>query len=101
MASRGQRGACHEGGMAMMRSTTEDQGSEIENPRSRAKDRVMGIEAILDPRSSILDPRVALTALFSPSYTDEPVPGGQIQQALERVAKELRWSEEERGALGD
>ncbi len=84
----------------MMGSRIEDQGSEIENRRSRAKDRGMGIDAILDPRSSILDPRVALTALFSPSYADGPVPGGQIQQALERVAKELRWSEEERGPFG-
>ncbi len=46
----------------MMGSRIEDQGSEIENRRSRAKDRGMGIDAILDPRSSILDPRVALTA---------------------------------------
>jgi len=54
----------------------------------------------LDPRSSILDPRVALTSLSSPSYKDEGATGGQIQQALERVTKELQWSEEERGPFG-
>src|SRR5215510_14628362 len=109
MAPRGQRGDGHKGGIAMMGSRIEDResriedrgsriedrGSEIEVSRTRTEVRGLGINAILDPRSSILDPRVALTALPSPAYMDESAPGGQIRRALERVANELRWSEAE------
>src|SRR5215510_3548118 len=111
MASRGQRGYGHEGRIAMMGMRNEGRGSKIEDRRSktedrrprtedrgsRIEDRGSEIDAILDPRSSILDPRVALTALPAPVYTDESASEDQIQQALERVAKELRWSEEARG----
>src|SRR5215475_1150505 len=61
--------------------------------KPKIEDRGLGIGAIRDPR-------VALTALSSPAYTDESAPGGQIRQALDGVAKELRWSEEERGPFG-
>jgi uncharacterized protein (DUF362 family) len=44
--------------------------------------------------------RVAATSLPSPTYTGEPAPGGQVQQALYRVSKELRWIEGERGPFG-
>jgi uncharacterized protein (DUF362 family) len=70
----------------MTRSRIEDQGSGIEG-------RGLGIDAIRDPR-------VALTALSSPAYTDESAPGGRIRQALEGLAKELWWSEDERGPFG-
>ena len=49
---------------------------------------------------SIFDPRVALTALPAPTYSGEPDGGGQVEQALDRVARELRWSEGERGPFG-
>jgi uncharacterized protein (DUF362 family) len=75
-------------------------GSGIEDRRLRTEDRGLGIDAILDPRSSILDPRVALTALPAPAYTDGSTPGDEIRRALERVAKELQWSEERRGPFG-
>ena len=68
-------------------------GSRIEDRGLRTEDRELGIDAIRDPR-------VALTALPAPTYTDESVPGGEIRRALERVAKELQWSEEERGPFG-
>src|SRR5215813_839547 len=84
----------------MMGSRIEDRGSRAEDRRLRTEDRGLGIDAIRDPRSATRDPRVALTALPSPAYTDESAPGGQIRQALEGVAKELRWSEEERGPFG-
>ena len=77
----------------MMKSRIEDQGSMIEDRRLRTEDRGSGIDAIRDPR-------VALTALPAPAYTDESAPGGEIRRALERVAKELQWSEEERGPFG-
>src|SRR5262245_8660741 len=99
MASRGQRGDGHKGGIAM-KPRIEDQRSEIGDRRSRIEDRGLGIDAIRDPRSATRDPRVALTALPSPAYTDESAPGDQVQQALGRVAEELRWSEEERGPFG-
>src|SRR5215475_12729204 len=100
MASRGQRGYGHEGGIAMMGSRIEDRGSRIEDRRLRTEDRGLGIDAIRDSRSAIRDPRVALTALPAPAYTDESAPGGEIRRALERVAKELQWSEEEQGPFG-
>src|SRR5262245_58996279 len=81
-------------------SRIANRGSEIEDRRSRAEDRGLGIDAFYDPRSSILDPRVAVTALPSPTYTNESVPGNQAQQALERVAGELGWCEGERGPFG-
>ncbi len=83
-----------------MKLRIEDRGSRIEAQRWKVEDRGMEIDATLDPRSSILDPRVALTSLSSPAYTDEGAPGGRIQEALERVAEELQWSEEERGPFG-
>ncbi len=55
------------------------------------------------------DPRVAVTALPSPTYWDEPgqaqpgsisVPDSASKLALERVAKELQWFEEARGPFG-
>src|SRR5262245_22186920 len=108
MASRGQRGQCHEGRIAFMKPRAEGRRSKVNGRRSRTKDRGLGTNAILDPRSSILDPSVALTALSSPAYADscadesadESAPGSQIQQALERVAKALLWSEEGRGPFG-
>src|SRR5215813_9845612 len=84
----------------MMGSRIEDRGSRAEDRRLRTEDRGLGIDAIRDPRSATRDPRVALTALPSPAYTDESAPGDQVQQALGRVAEELRWSEEERGPFG-
>src|SRR5215467_14245181 len=60
---------------------------------SRIEDRGSGIDAIRDPR-------VALTALPAPAYADESAPGGEIRRALEKVAKELRWSDEDRGPFG-
>ncbi len=68
--------------------------------RSRPVDRSVGIDAIIDPRSSILDPRVAITALSSPAYPHKSEAKGQIQPALERLAEELGWSEEGRGPFG-
>src|SRR5215813_9737860 len=84
----------------MMGSGIEDRELRFEVRGSRTEVRGLGINAILDPRSSILDPRVALTALPSPAYADESAPGGEIQQALGRVANELRWSDEDRGPFG-
>src|SRR5215470_9939997 len=72
MASRGQRGDGHKGGIAIMKPSGE----------------------------MLTNPSVALTALPSPAYTDESAPGSQIQQALGRVANELRWSDEDRGPFG-
>src|SRR5215475_2495998 len=100
MASRGQRGYGHEGGIAMTGPRIEDRGSRIEDRKLRIEDRGLGIDSIHDPRSAIRDPRVALTALPAPAYTDDSAPGGEIRRALERVAKELQWSEEERGPFG-
>src|SRR5262249_24330594 len=77
----------------MMGPRIEDRGSRIADRRLRPEDRGFGIDAIRDPR-------VALTALKAPAYTDESAPGGEIRRALERVAKELQWSEEERGPFG-
>src|SRR5215468_4490689 len=72
MASRGQRGDGHKGGIAIMKPSGE----------------------------MLTNPSVALAALSSPAYTDESAPGGEIQQALGRVANELRWSDEDRGPFG-
>ena len=83
-----------------MEPRVEDQGSRIEDRGSRIEDRGFGIDEIFDPQSSTLDPFVAMTALPSPTYTGEPASGNQTEQALHRVAKELRWSEEERGPFG-
>jgi len=44
--------------------------------------------------TTLSDPRVAATAIPSSAYT------GRVDHALERVANELRWSEEERGPFG-
>ena len=63
-----------------MKPGTQDRGSKIE-------DRGLGIDAILDPR-------VAATMLSSPTYEDESATGGHVQEALERLANELRWSDE-------
>src|SRR5262245_12554305 len=102
MASRDQRGYLNKGGIAMMdpriedrRSKIRDQRSKIEDQGSKIENHGSGIDAILDPRSAILDPRVAATSLPAPTYTGEPV-----SQALDRVTKEMQWSEGERGPFG-
>jgi uncharacterized protein (DUF362 family) len=69
-----------------MESKIEDRVSELEN-------RGLEIDAICDPR-------VALTTLPAPAYMDKASPGGEIGRALERIAKELQWSEDERGPFG-
>src|SRR5215470_850141 len=86
MAPCGKRGYSHERGIAMTQSKIEGRVSKLE-------DRGSEIDAIHDPR-------VALTSLQSPAYKEETSTGGEIGRALERIAKELRWSEEERGPFG-
>jgi len=46
------------------------------------------------------DPRVAATALPAPTYPNGSAPAGQVDLALGRVAKELGWSEGDRGPFG-
>ncbi|HKQ75644.1 MAG TPA: DUF362 domain-containing protein [Blastocatellia bacterium] len=61
----------------------------------RIEDRGSKIDATLDARYSILDPRVAVTSLPAPTYTGESAP-----QALDKVTEAMRWSEGERGPFG-
>src|SRR5262245_36236036 len=63
---------------------------------SRIEDRGLGIDAIFDLQSTISNPRVGVTSLPSPAYTSESASGGEVPQALNRLAKEMRWSEGER-----
>ena len=46
------------------------------------------------------DSNVAVTALAAPAYPVQNDESSEVRQALKRVANELHWSEEGRGAFG-
>ncbi len=58
------------------------------------------MEMTTSNREMLSDPLVAVTALPSPTYPVESDQGSRLEQALDRVARELRWSEGERGPFG-
>ena len=80
-----------------MMEPNRERERQREGETERGKESEMRLQLSVPPSlesgGMLSDPYVAVTSLPSPTYPAESARGGQVAQALDRLVKELRWSE--------